>query len=135
MSAGRGGSYPDAWRKLTEAVGGVFELTRALDIPKSTMYRAMRGLTAFPEDKIALLEVFCDLYDVPNPLPRTQRWNHDLTALRLIGEAIAAGRKPSKLVVSKLRSQYPDEQLLTLAESDGTPEHVLRGVQCLLETD
>lgn len=122
------------WTELMDACGGINGICEALGMSPSTFYRASRGHVELDDDKKAALEILCDLYRCKNPLKATPKaWARDYTPLRLLGEAIEKGFPPAKRTLDKLREIYPTDQLIKLAESEGTPETILRGVQALLE--
>lgn len=126
-----------AWTALIDRVGGLAQLCDSLGMAQTTFYRASRGLVAFAEDKRTAISILSELYELPNPLegqplqPRVK----DLAPLRMLGDAMAQGFPPATRVLERLRRMYPTSQLVELAESDNTPENILRGVAKLLEAD
>lgn len=122
------------WRELLDVVGGISGVCDALGMSSSTFYRASRGQIEMPPDKKEALQILCDLYDLKNPLKSTVRpFARDLVPLRLLGDAIEKGFPPAPRTIERLRDTYPTEQLIALAESDDTPDTILRAVQALLE--
>lgn len=125
-----------AWKALATAVGGATEIANSLGMSQTTFYRVSRGFSPFPDDKREALEILCDLYNVPNPIEaKALARSKDLTQLRMLGDALEKELPIATRTLEKLRTIYPREQLIELAESDGTPENILRGVTMLLETD
>lgn len=122
------------WLGLIETVGGINGVCDALGVSQSTFYRAARGHNELPEEKKHALEILCELYELPNPLVNGPKpWARDLTPLKLLGDAMAKGFPPAPRTVERLRGMFPTEQLVKLAEADGTPEVILRAVALLLE--
>lgn len=122
------------WKDLIDKVGGIGEICAALGMGPKQFYLNSRGKVRFPETKRLALEILCEIEDVKNPLdagPIARA--KDLSPLRMLGDSLARGFPPAPRTLEKLRSIYPQVQLLELAESDGTPEAILRGVTCLLE--
>lgn len=122
------------WSELIATVGGITSVCEALGMPQTTFYRASRGRVRFPEEKREALDILCDLYGAKNPLEsQPPARAKDLSPLGMLGDAVAQGFPPAARVIEKLRKMYPEEQLLELAESDATPERILRAVIILLE--
>jgi hypothetical protein len=122
------------WTDLINAVGGMAGVCEALDMPQTTFYRASRGIVAFPESKREALSILCDLYEVANPVDTQPRARvKDLAPLGMLGDALAKGFPPAERALEKLRQMYPQDQLVELAESDGTSERILRAVTLLLD--
>ncbi len=132
----RKSTVPKEWKKLIDTVGGIEAVCLALPMAQSTFYRATRGLVKWPADMDDALADLCKVYDVPNPLANAmaaQARSKDLRPLRMLGEALENGFPPATRTLAKLRMQYPEKQLVELAESDGAPETILRAVTALLE--
>lgn len=122
------------WKTLIQAVGSINEVCKSLGVSQTTFYRASRGMIPFPDDKGSALEILCQIYSVTNPLERMPKARvKDLVPLRLLGEALTKGMPTASRTLERLREMYPQAQLLELAESDGTPESILRAVTKLLE--
>lgn len=123
------------WRQVLDMAGGITALCSSLGVTSSTFYRASRGLIELPEEKRNALEILCELCEIPNPLDTAPRpWSKDLTALRLLGDALARGFPAGGArAIEKLRKIYPVEQLTRLAEGEDTPEEILRAVTVLLD--
>jgi len=129
---------PKAWNELLDIVGGSAEFCEAIGISQSAWYRVCRGEIPFPAVQRAALEILCDQYETTHtaeqliatlPRPRAK----DLTQLRILGEAIERGFPVSAREIERLQAIYPEYQLNELAESDGTPPTIMRGVLPLLE--
>lgn len=122
------------WRRLLDAVGGVSAICDALDMSPTTFHRASRGQVAFRPEKKELLETLCNACELPNPLASSPKpFSRNLSQLRLLGIALEKGMPAARRELKRLRAEYPTEQLTKLAESDETPEHIMRAVQVLLE--
>lgn len=130
----RKSTLPRDWEKLKDAVGTINDLCELLEVSQSTVYRIARGqVEATPEmrDRIGVL---CDIHEVANPLDTAPKaFARDLVPLRLFGDALARGLPTASRTVARLRSIYPTEQLIKLAEGESTPDAILRAVQALLE--
>lgn len=137
-------TVPKEWKQLIDAAserayeegkgeGGVEYICSALSIAHSTLYRASRGQIALGADIEARLQVLCDLLGVDNPYAKTKPWSKDLVPLRLLGDELERGLPIAERVIKRLRDMYPEAQLVRLAESDGTPESIMRAVLRLLE--
>lgn len=135
---------PEHWKELLDAAGerayaegkgggSINYLCEALEIAPSTLRRASRGEIKLGEDIASRLQVLCDMWDLDNPYEKTRPWSKDLIPLRMLGQEIEMGLPVSPKAVARLRKMYPETQLVALANSDGTPTSIMRGVARLLE--
>ncbi len=129
-------TLPKAWEAVVNAVGTLDQVAEMLDISPSTFYRSTRGLTKWPAERLAALEVLCDVYDVDNPLESSSlavARSKDLRPLRMLGDALSRGFPVARRQLAKRLKQYPQVQLIELANSDNTGPEIMAAVQALLE--
>lgn len=128
------GQLSKAWKNLADAVGGMKELAAALNVSDTTLYKKTRGRLPFSDEQKEKIKTLAGRHDVPNPLTQTPKpWSKDLRPLVDLSNRLEMGFPIARRELRRLRETYPDDQLVKLAEAEGTPEKLLRAVQLLLE--
>ncbi len=122
---------PKQWRAVVDAVGTAENLCEQLGICHTAFHHVARDQSRLTEKQQDMLEVICNLHGVDVPVQAVR--NKNLSELSMMGKEIAAGLPVAKRAIVRALSHYPVSQLTELAESDGTPEHILRAVTRLLE--
>lgn len=127
-------TLPAEWAKLANAEGGVSKLAARLRISTMTLWRIAHGKLRCNPDIAGRVEKLAETHGFRSPLPKVPRGKptKDLTVLVAIGEGLAKGWPAPERALARARELYPESQLLELAESDRTPEFVLRAVTLLL---
>lgn len=126
-------TLPRPWLELRKHFETDDELAEAIGVSQKSFFRIARG-TQRPSNPVQeTVRILSELYGVPNPLDKIRPVNTNLQDLRDFGLAMVEGFPPSSSEVKRLRGLYPENQLIDLAESDGTPPHIMAACRVLLE--
>lgn len=120
------------WIRLVEAAGGVAKVAERLGLGSENVQRLIDKTSPCPKIIRPKVKELAAEFGVPDPCD-PKHYNPSLRALELVGEGLEEGNEPSPRTIQHVKSVYPMDQLIDLAEAEDTPERVLRAIQFLLD--
>jgi hypothetical protein len=135
-------TLPAEWLVLAEAYGGVSRLQEEIGLPAMTFWRIARGVVRPRPIVVKLVERLAREKNIPSPFDKPTVVEHvavhrkldenDLRALELMGENLARGRFVPEKTLEYARKNFPERELVRLADDDSASTNVQRAVAHLL---